>query len=110
MENRWSPLSLQARIQEFSPEGVQLSEILDKQKKKEKKKGGGGGGQKTEETTEGCGGSSPSVDLIDFPDVYLHTSFFFGRAWSFVQLQAPLYTKHKDGKVVLYCKCVREGG
>ena len=41
-----------------------------------KKKKGGGGGQKTEEKTEGCDGSSPSADVIDFPDNYLYTSFF----------------------------------
>ena len=63
---------MQVRIQEFSSEGVQLSENLDKQKKKKKK----GGGQKTEEKTESCGGSSPSADAIDFPDNYLHISFF----------------------------------
>ena len=83
----------QARIQEFSSEGVQLSENLAKQKKKKKKKKKNGG-QKTEEKTEGCSVSSLSADVIDFPDNYLHTSFF-GRAWSFVQLQAPLCTSTK---------------
>ena len=37
----------QARIQEFSSGGVQLSENFDNKQKKKKKKKGGGGGQKT---------------------------------------------------------------
>ena len=40
--------SPQARIKEFSSEGVQLSENLDKPKKSKR------GGRKTEEKTEGC--------------------------------------------------------
>ena len=62
-----------------------------KKKKKKKKRGG----QKTEDKTEGCGSSSPSADVIDFPDNDLYIQAFFGRAWSFVQLQAPLYTSTK---------------
>ena len=65
----------QARIQDFLSEGVQLSENLDKQAKKKKKKKKKKK-QKTEGKTEGCGGSSPSADVIDFPDNHLHTSFF----------------------------------
>ena len=57
--------------------------------------------------TEGCGGSSPSADVIDFPDNYLHTSFFFARAWSFCTIASLSLHKHKDYMVVLYCKCVR---
>ena len=85
----------QARIQEFSSEGVQLSENLDKQKKKKK-----GGGQKTEEKTEGCGCSSPSADVIDFPDNYLHTSFFSVGHGLLYNCKPSLH-KHKDDMVVL---------
>ena len=71
--------------------GPTFRKLRQAKKKKKKKRGG----QKTEEKTEGCGGSSPSADVIDFPDNYLYIQAFFGRAWSFVQLQAPLYTSTK---------------
>ena len=47
---------------------------------------------------EGCGGPFPSIlqkymyGLNDFPENYLHTSYFRIGPWPFVQLQAPLYT------------------
>ena len=86
------------RIQEFSSEGVQLSENFDKQKKKKKKKkeeeekknGGGGGG----------GGSFP-FQGVWFKSTFktiIYIQIIFGRAWSFVQLQAPLST-HTDDMV-----------
>ena len=71
----------------------------------------GGGGQKTEEKkkTEGCGGSSPSADVIDFPDNYLHTSFFPVGHDLFYNCK-PLSTQtQRWHMVVLYCKCVGEG-
>ena len=48
-----------------------------KKKKNKNKKKIKGGGQKTrKKKTEGCGGSSSSADVIDFPDNFLHKAFF----------------------------------
>ena len=57
----------------FRQRGSNFPKIKTSKKKKKKKRGG----QKTEEKTEGCGGSSPSADVIDFPDKYLYIQVFF---------------------------------
>ena len=93
--------SFQGADPEFSSEGVQLSENLDKPKKKKEKK---------EVRKRRVVLVFPLLQtyrnrqkLSDFSTI-IYIQVFFGRAWSFVQLQAPLYTnhKHKDYMVVLY--------
>ena len=45
-----------------------------------------------EETAEGCGGFSPSADVIDFPDIYLHTRGFFSVGHGLLYNCKPLST------------------
>ena len=77
-----------------------------KKKKKEKKKEEG---RKPKKKTEGCGGSSPSADVIDFPDNYLYIQAFFRWGMVFCTIASPSLHKHKDDIVVLYCNCVGGG-
>ena len=75
----------------FRQRGSNFPKIKRSKKKKRRRRGG----QNTEEKSEGCGGSSPSADVNRLSRQLSTCKFFFSKAWSFVQLQAPLYTNTK---------------